>query len=448
MKILILGSGAREAALAWKLAASPRVERVYVAPGNAGTAQVARNVALDPLNFAQVKEFVLEEGIDMLVPGAEEPIVRGIRDYFASDAGLRGLTVLAPGKEGARLEGSKAFAKAFMKRAGIPAADYAVFELREAEVRRNSKGKVVENGGEAVGTDGGLPEAKRFLQRLEPPYVLKADGLAAGKGVSIEPDYESACAVLEEIRNGKFGEAGQRVVVEEFLRGLELSVFVLTDGKDYKILPEAKDYKRAGEGDTGPNTGGMGAVSPVRWADAALMKKVETRIIQPTLAQLGKEHTSYAGFLYIGLMVVEGEPYVLEYNVRLGDPEAQVILPRIESDLAELFEAVHQGKLREKELKVSSRAAGGVVLASGGYPGAYTTGYEVNLPENDDASTLFFHAGLSRTPDGRLHTGGGRVMTLTALADTLPEALQKAYRQAQEVDFKDKYYRKDIGKDL
>lgn len=438
MKILILGSGGREAALAWKLAASPRVERVHV----------SRNVGLDPLNFAQVKEFILENGIDMLVPGTEEPIVRGIRDYFASDAGLRGLAVPAPGKEGARLEGSKAFAKAFMKRAGIPTADHAVFELREAEVRRNSKGKVVEDGGGAVGTDSGLPEARRFLQRLEPPYVLKADGPAAGKGVLIEPDYGSACAALEQMRNGKFGEAGRCVVIERFLAGKEFSVFVLTDGKDYKILPEAKDYKRAGEGDTGPNTGGMGAVSPVRWADAALMEEVETRIIQPTLAQLRKEHTAYAGFLYIGLTVVQGEPYVLEYNVRLGDPEAQVILPRIESDLAELFEAVHHGKLREKELKVSARAAGGVVLASGGYPGAYTTGYEVRLPENADASTFFFHAGLSRTPDGRLHTGGGRVLTITALADTLPEALQKAYRHAQEVDFKDKYYRKDIGKDL
>ncbi|MDE6630811.1 MAG: ATP-grasp domain-containing protein, partial [Bacteroidales bacterium] len=332
MKILILGSGGRESALAWKLAASPRVERVYV----------SRNVGLDPLNFAQVKEFVLENGIDMLVPGAEESIVRGIRDYFAADAGLRGLAVVAPGKEGARLEGSKSFAKAFMKRAGIPTADYEVFELREAEVRRNSKGKVVEYGG-GVGTDGGLREAKRFLQKLEPPYVLKADGLAAGKGVLIEPDYESACAALEEMRRGKFGEAGQRVVIERFLEGKELSVTVLTDGQGYKVLPEAKDYKRAGEGDTGPNTGGMGAVSPVRWADPTLMKKVETRIIQPTLAQLRQEHISYAGFLYIGLIVVRGEPFVLEYNVRPGDPETEVILPRIESDLAELFEAVHRG---------------------------------------------------------------------------------------------------------
>ena len=437
MKILILGSGGRESALAWKLAAGPRVEQVYV----------SRNVGLDPLNFAQVKEFILENGIDMLVPGAEEPIVRGIRDYFAADAGLRGLAVVAPGRGGARLEGSKAFAKAFMKRAGIPTADYEVFELREAVVRRNSKGKVVEYGG-AVGTDGGLSEAKRFLQKLEPPYVLKADGLAAGKGVLIEPDYESACADLEAMRDGKFGEAARCVVIERFLEGKELSVTVLTDGKDYKILPEAKDYKRAGEGDTGPNTGGMGAVSPVRWADAALMKKVETRIIQPTLAQLRQERTAYAGFLYIGLMVVRGEPFVLEYNVRLGDPEAEVILPRIERDLAELFEAVHHGKLQEKELKVSSRAAGGVVLVSGGYPASYATGYEVTLPENIAPSTLFFQAGTWCTPDGRLHTGGGRVLTVTAMADTLPEALQEAYRHAQQVDFKDKYYRKDIGKDL
>ncbi len=447
MKILILGSGGRESALAWKLAASPRVERVYVAPGNAGTASVARNVALDPLNFAQVKEFILAEGIDMLVPGAEEPIVRGIRDYFAADAGLRGLAVVAPGREGARLEGSKAFAKAFMKRAGVPTADHAVFELRAAEVRRNSKGKVVEGGG-VGGTDGGLSEAKRFLQTLEPPYVLKADGPAAGKGVLIEDDYGKACADLEEMQAGKFGDASQKVVIERFLEGKELSVFVLADGKSYVMLPEAKDYKRAGEGDTGPNTGGMGTVSPVAWADEALMKKVQTRIVQPTLAQLRKERIPYAGFLYIGLMVVRGEPFVLEYNVRLGDPEAQVILPRIESDLAELFEAVAQGRLHEREVKVSPRAAAGVALVSGGYPGAYTTGHGMKLPETVGPDTWLFHAGTSRAPDGSLHTGGGRVLTVTAVADTLAEALRQAYHDAEKVDFKDKYYRKDIGKDL
>lgn len=482
MKILILGSGGREAALAWKLAASPRVERVYVAPGNAGTASVAQNVSLDPLNFAQVKEFILENGIDMLVPGAEEPIVRGIRDYFVADAHFRNLAIVAPGKEGARLEGSKVFAKAFMKRAGVPTADYAVFELRAPELRRNSHGKVVEGGfrdggscggGGAVGTEGGLAEAKRFLSTLAPPYVLKADGLAAGKGTVIEADYGKACAVLEEMQGGKFGEASQKVVIERFLDGEEMSVFVLSDGKDYKIFPEARDYKRAGEGDTGPNTGGMGAVSPVAWADAALMQKVESRIVRPTFAQLQKEHIPYAGFLYIGLTVVNGAPFVLEYNVRLGDPEAEVILPRVESDLAELFEAVHQGTLSEKDLQVSPRAAGGVVLASGGYPGRYATGCEVTLPgaaavadvETPSAAAaselpvdgnrpagapdvFCFHAGTVRTPDGKIQTGGGRVLTVTALGDSLGEALRKAYGYADQVEFQDKFYRKDIGKDL
>lgn len=424
MNILILGSGGRESALAYRLAQSPQAEKIYVAPGNAGTSCWGENVALDPLNFAQIKDFIIEHDILMLVVGPEDPLVQGIHDYFLADANFRDLIVVGPCKEGARLEGSKQFAKDFMRRAGIPTAAYATF-----------------GQGDSV-------QAKAFLRTLKPPYVLKADGLAAGKGVLIEKELETAEKAVDEMLDGKFGEASRKVVIEEFLSGIELSVFVLTDGTDYKILPEAKDYKKVGEGDTGLNTGGMGSVSPVPFADAAFMEKVEERIVKPTLRQLKAEKIPYSGFLFIGLMNVAGNPYVIEYNVRMGDPETEVVMPRIQSDLVEVFKAMHEHRLNEVDLKISKEQALCVMLVSGGYPQSYQKGFELYGIDKVSSDTLLFHAGTKQGEAGQAVTSGGRVLGVTTLAVDLPSAMQKTYSEVGRINFDGMYYRKDIGKDL
>lgn len=425
MNILVLGSGGRECALACKISESKQVEKLYVAPGNAGTLQWAQNVNLDPNNFAQVKDFIIEHEVGMLVVGPEDPLVKGIHDYFLADSNFRDLIIIGPCREGARLEGSKQFAKDFMKRAGIPTARYASF----------SKGQ--------------LDEAYAFLSELKAPYVLKADGLAAGKGVLIEPDLEHARKSLKEmLEDGKFGSASEKVVIEEFLEGIELSVFVLTDGSQYKILPEAKDYKKIGEGETGLNTGGMGSVSPVPFADTVFMSKVEERIIKPTLAQLKKDHIPYSGFIFIGLMNVAGDPYVIEYNVRMGDPETESVMPRIESDLVELFKAVHENRLDEVELRVKPQTAACVMLVSGGYPGSYRKGIPLVLKDKMREGTYMFHAGTVVGENGDVVTSGGRVLAVTTLADNLQQALQQTYSEVEKVAFEGQYYRKDIGKDL
>lgn len=424
-RVLILGSGGRESALAWAIARSKHLEKLFVAPGNAGTTQWAENVDLNPLNFAEVKDFVIREGIHMIVVGPEEPLVKGIHDYFLADANFRDLAVIGPCKEGARLEGSKQFAKDFMQRSGIPTAAYASFDLSH------------------------LAEAKRFLAGLKPPYVLKADGLAAGKGVLIEPDLASAEAALEEMLAGhKFGAASDKVVIEEFLQGVELSVFVLTDGLHYKILPEAKDYKKIGEGDTGPNTGGMGSVSPVPFADAAFMEKVENRIVKPTIEGLRREHIPYSGFFFIGLMNVDGDPYVIEYNVRMGDPETESVMPRIESDVLDLLWAVHDRNLDQVELKTSPDAAACVMMVSGGYPASYEKGFVLEGLDKLGQDALAFHAGTKTGAQGEVLSAGGRVIAVTCLAPALGEALAKAYAEVGKIGFEKMYYRKDIGKDV
>lgn len=424
MNILVLGSGGRESALAYRLTQSPQAGKIYVAPGNAGTSLWGENAALDPLNFAQVKDFIIEHDVRMLVVGPEDPLVQGIHDYFLADANFRDLIVVGPCKEGARLEGSKQFAKDFMKRAGIPTAAYATFAQGESA------------------------QAKAFLHTLKPPYVLKADGLAAGKGVLIEKDIEAAEKALDEMLGGKFGEASKKVVIEEFLSGIELSVFVLTDGTDYKLLPEAKDYKKVGEGDTGLNTGGMGSVSPVPFADAAFMAKVEERIIKPTLRQLKAEKIPYSGFLFIGLMNVNGDPYVIEYNVRMGDPETEAVMPRIEGDFVEVLKAMHEHRLNEVDLKISRQQALCVMLVSGGYPQGYKKGFEMQGLDSVSSGTLLFHAGTKADEQGKARTSGGRVLAVTTLATDLPSAMEKTYAEVKKISFDGMYYRKDIGKDL
>lgn len=424
-RVLVLGSGGRECALAQKISQSAHLGGLFVAPGNAGSLQWAENVALDPMNFAQVKDFIIENGIDMLIVGPEDPLVSGIHDYFRADANFRDLAVIGPWKAGARLEGSKQFAKEFMQRAGIPTAAYSSFDATR------------------------LAEAKAFLDTMRPPYVLKADGLAAGKGVLIESDKAAAEAALEEMLVGhKFGKASDKVVIEQFLDGIELSVFVLIDGEHHLMLPEAKDYKKIGEGDTGLNTGGMGSVSPVPFAGKAFMDKVEERIVKPTLSQLRKEHIPYSGFLFIGLMNVDGEPYVVEYNVRMGDPETESVMPRIDSDMVDLLWAVHDRTLDKVELKVKPEAAACVMLVSGGYPGSYEKGHAVEGLHDVSEGTLLFHAGTEAGEDGRTLTSGGRVLAVTTLAPTLPEALAKTYKEVEKIHFDKMYYRKDIGKDV
>lgn len=423
MNILLLGNGGREHALAWKISQSPRCDKLYIAPGNAGTALHGQNVKLHINDHHAVGEFAKQHDIHMVVVGPEEALVHGIADHFHREPDLNGILFVGPRAAGARLEGSKAFAKAFMQRHSIPTASYRSFSINTLE------------------------QGKAYLQSLPAPYVLKADGLAAGKGVIICESLDEAISTLEEMLESQmFGEASATVVVEEFLKGTELSVFVVTDGTSYKILPSAKDYKRIGEEDTGPNTGGMGAFSPVPFANEAFMKKVENRIIKPTIGGLAKEGIPFCGFIFFGLIEVGGEPYVIEYNVRLGDPETQAILPRIQSDLIELFEAAAKGTLDRQNLTITNKNAATIVLVSGGYPGNYEKGYPITKIDQVKGS-LVFYAGVSTEQDA-LVTSGGRVLAVTTLADNASEALEVSYKNAHLINFKGKYYRRDIGKDI
>ena len=423
MNVLILGSGGREHALAWKLAQSPLLDKLYCAPGNPGTTALSKNLAVQICDFEAIKQAVLEYDIQLVVVGPEEPLVRGIADFFENDEALRTCKLIGPGRLAAQLEGSKDFAKMFMRRHHIPTAEYATFSGQQ------------------------LPEALSYLESIPGPYVLKADGLAAGKGVVILPKLDDAKQEMTEMLGGKFGEAGKKVVVERFLEGIELSVFFLTDGKSYKMLPEAKDYKRIGDGDTGPNTGGMGAVSPVPFADAAFMKKVEQGIVVPTVAGLAAEGLSYKGFVFVGLMNCQGEPYVIEYNVRMGDPETEAVLPRIENDLLSVLWALAQGQLDKASIDISSATALGIVAVSGGYPGDYQKNYPIEGLENT-GDALLFQAGTRANNEGQVLTAGGRVLVLTALAPSLRQAQQLAYQSVKELRFSNMAYRHDIGNDL
>ena len=423
MNVLILGSGGREHAFAWKIAKSSSCNNLFIAPGNAGTAEVGNNVEIGVNDFESIKKFVLSEGIEMVVVGPEDPLVNGIYDFFQEEEELQNISLIGPSKEGARLEGSKEFAKEFMIRHEIPTAKYQAF------------------------TKDNLEEGYAFLESLDAPYVLKADGLAAGKGVLILDNIQEAKDELKAmVADEKFGKASSTVVIEEFLSGIELSVFVLTDGDSYKILPSAKDYKRIGEGDTGLNTGGMGAISPVPFADGFYIEKVEREIVKPTVEGLKKDGITYKGFIFIGLINVKGQPKVIEYNVRMGDPETEVVIPRIKSDLLNLLKGIDDGTFSEKDLNINEQAATTVMLVSGGYPEAYEKGKAISGTE-DIKESIVFHAGTKKENE-QLRTSGGRVIALTSFGENIDEALTKSFASAEKISFKGKYYRKDIGFDL